>query len=118
MKLLLFLLSVLALQTVSAQQTDLDRAPGRLNQLKRLPPPVDIPNAFRYKPLYRGNVLSTTLAPRPSTGVHSLPQDGMPCIVPDVQGLAAIPNAAPLVRLPYPARIPNAYNRERLPLTR
>lgn len=34
-------------------------------------------------------------------GIYALPQDGMPCIVPDTKDMAALPNAAPLV---YPYR--------------
>lgn len=34
-------------------------------------------------------------------GVYALPQDGMPCVVPDTGSIASIPNAAPQV---YPYR--------------
>lgn len=34
-------------------------------------------------------------------GVYALPQDNMPCIVPDTNGIAAMPNAAPKI---YPYR--------------
>ncbi|HEU4472176.1 MAG TPA: hypothetical protein VFR58_13885 [Flavisolibacter sp.] len=33
------------------------------------------------------------VTPKLAPGVHFLPQDGMPCLVPDVSGIAAIPNA-------------------------
>lgn len=41
-------------------------------------------------------------------GVYSLPQDGMPCIVPDTNDIAAMPNAAKAIAVPPANRIPNA----------
>lgn len=41
-------------------------------------------------------------------GVHALPQDGMPCIVPDTNDIAAMPNAAKAISVPSANRIPNA----------
>ena len=40
-------------------------------------------------------------------GVYSLPQDGMPCIVPDTNGIAAMPNAFPNVSVPFKTTMPN-----------
>jgi len=42
-------------------------------------------------------------------GVYSLPQDGMPCIVPDTDGIVAMPNAAKASAVPPENRMPNAY---------
>jgi hypothetical protein len=42
-------------------------------------------------------------------GIYSLPQDRMPCIVPDTGGLVAIPNAFPTAVVPFKTTIPNAY---------
>jgi hypothetical protein len=47
-------------------------------------------------------------------GVHALPQDGMPCIVPDTKRIAAMPNAATKHRVPPANRIPNATPEQRL----
>ena len=42
--------------------------------------------------------------------VYSLPQDNMPCIVPDTKDLAAIPNVWPgKVERRFKSRIPNPY---------
>ena len=41
-------------------------------------------------------------------GVYTLPQDGMPCIVPDTKDIVAIPNAFPKKVAPELGQIPNA----------
>ncbi len=40
-------------------------------------------------------------------GIYYMPQDNMPCLVPDVRDLAAIPNGWPNVQLPFKSGIPN-----------
>ena len=47
-------------------------------------------------------------APR-QPGIYSLPQDRMPCIVPDTRSIVSIPNAFPNVSVPFITTIPNAY---------
>lgn len=42
--------------------------------------------------------------------VVALPQDGMPCIVPDTRGLVPMPNAVEVIRTPEAGRMPNAWN--------
>lgn len=42
------------------------------------------------------------------SGVYSLPQDGMPCIVPDTKNIAAIPNAFVKKETLKLGQIPNA----------
>jgi hypothetical protein len=49
-------------------------------------------------------------------GVYAMPQDGMPCIVPDTNDIAAMPNAAKAIPVPPANRMPNAApNRRPLP---
>ena len=50
----------------------------------------------------------------PSTRVQILPQDGMPCIVPDTTEIAVMPNALPAVAplQPIAGQIPNAWNKK------
>lgn len=43
-------------------------------------------------------------------GVHFLPQDGMPCIVPETVTLGNIPNAWNGKRILFNDKIPNPYN--------
>ncbi|OLY91505.1 hypothetical protein SAMN05444008_103278 [Cnuella takakiae] len=47
----------------------------------------------------------------PGSRVRILPQDGMPCIVPDTSDIAAMPNAFKKTpeKDPLPGRIPNAW---------
>jgi hypothetical protein len=40
-------------------------------------------------------------------GVYALPQDNMPCIVPDTKDIAAIPNAWLRPSVPFRSAIPN-----------
>ncbi|RYZ00234.1 MAG: hypothetical protein EOO11_02275 [Chitinophagaceae bacterium] len=49
------------------------------------------------------------LALQVAPGTYALPQDGTPCIVPDTKGIAAIPNAAPVLQVPFSSNIPNPY---------
>lgn len=68
---------------------------------------------------YKINGLDTirNFSPRieivPGSRVETLPQDGMPCIVPDTNGIAAMPNVL-LFRKPaqpVPGQIPNAWHK-------
>lgn len=52
--------------------------------------------------------------PRRIPGVYALPQDGMPCVVPDTEGLAAMPNAAPMI-YPYRKDMPTRPNKQQMP---
>ena len=46
-----------------------------------------------------------------SPGVYRLPQDGMPCVVPDTKDVAGIPNAwKGTIRTPYKGRKPTIPN--------
>jgi hypothetical protein len=40
-------------------------------------------------------------------GIYYLPQDNMPCLVPDNKDIAAIPNTWPNVQVPFKTNIPN-----------
>lgn len=42
-----------------------------------------------------------------TAGVYPLPQDQMPCVVPDTKAIVAIPNALPTLSIPEIAAIPN-----------
>ncbi len=60
-----------------------------------------------------GQNLESTGARKP--GIYALPQDRMPCIVPDTGSMVAIPNAFPTVSVPFkPATIPNAWEGQSL----
>lgn len=53
---------------------------------------------------------SITIIPGKRTltpGTYFLRQDNMPCIVPDTKEIAAIPNTAPSITLPFKTTIPN-----------
>jgi len=53
------------------------------------------------------NMLGSKVIKR-KPGVYTLPQDGMPCIVPDTNSIAAMPNAAKAISVPPANRMPNA----------
>ncbi len=75
---------------------------------------------YRNQPMLPPDINGKTLAPplqwnkgvKLPAGMHRLPQDNMPCVVPHTQAIAAIPNAmaitAPALRLTKPGQIPNA----------
>ena len=49
--------------------------------------------------------------PKKQPGVYRLPQDGMPCIVPDTKDVASIPNVwKGTIRTPYKGRKPTIPN--------
>lgn len=58
-----------------------------------------------------GATVGSPVLINPKPGVHRLPQDNMPCIVPDTKNIAAMPNAwKGAVKVPYrsnPPQIPN-----------
>ncbi len=43
-----------------------------------------------------------------TAGIYNLSLDGMPCVVPDTNGIAAMPNVFPNVSVPFKTTIPNA----------
>jgi hypothetical protein len=45
-------------------------------------------------------------------GVYNLPQDGTPCVVPDTEGIAPIPNASPKVTVPFESTMPNPMDKQ------
>lgn len=90
-------------------------------QQKKDTPPGTIPNVPLFKsdnyrlspPNYfdRNNGVSLPYTYRINAvppGIYSMPQDNMPCIVPNTFGMTQIPNAAPMKQLPYRSYIPNA----------
>jgi hypothetical protein len=54
------------------------------------------------------------LGKKAAPGVYALPQDGMPCIVPDTNSIAAMPNAAKASTVPLANQMPNAAPKQRL----
>ena len=49
----------------------------------------------------------SVIGKKANPGVYYLPQDNMPCLVPDTKDIAAIPNAWPHVQVPFKSAIPN-----------
>ena len=104
MKLLFATALLLAGSAINAQefQPDLDKliANSKFSRAKK-DTLGQIPNPFKFN--------QRSLEPKVITpGIYSLPQDGMPCIVPDTQTIATIPNAAKREVTPQANRIPNA----------
>lgn len=89
--------------------------PGALFQFKD--------GQYFFKPLNDTTVVFNNpgLAKKPKAGIYRLPQDGMPCIVPDTKDIVAMPNAFKgMVKTPFmaaPPRIPNAVTPKPLPDT-
>ncbi len=46
-------------------------------------------------------------------GIYNLLLDGMPCIVPDTNGIVAMPNAFPNVSVPFKTSMPNVVPQKR-----
>jgi hypothetical protein len=62
------------------------------------------------RPIYKDSIikkLKDFYSMKQKPGVHYLPQDNMPCLVPDTNDIAAIPNAWPNTRIPFQSNIPN-----------
>ena len=49
---------------------------------------------------------------RKAERIKYLKQDNMPCVVPDTKDIAAIPNAARTITVPFPTTIPNPAQKE------
>jgi hypothetical protein len=127
MKPLLLLLLLGATTAVSAQNKKLDSLQQQLRE--RLARKYQrMPNAwgrqdtyvFRLKERSDSTGASAYVQAKPRTpGVYSLPQDGMPCVVPDTEGIVPIPNAFANPRVPYssPQNMPNPMDKTLRPLT-
>lgn len=58
-------------------------------------------NNFKVKTTFSGRF--------PLPGIYNLPQDNMPCIVPDTKEIAGIPNVVSKIENPFISKIPNPY---------
>ena len=108
MKVLLLLAVCAASFSASAQMIDKETLKKRVESFNNKYKDGGMPNVPLFKPKFQTNLASAspTLVPRRS-GAHPLPQDGMPCMVPDVTEIAAMPNAATKVDV-FKSAIPNA----------
>jgi len=69
--------------------------------------PLNAPRVQLLDTTAKGKQLSAILK-NPTPGVYRMPQDGMPCVVPDTKEIAAMPNAwKGKLGMPYQGRIPN-----------
>jgi hypothetical protein len=117
MKLLFSFLFTAASLTLSAQITEADIEKQIRESIRKR---VEEDNARKMGPSYPLLKIEplpeqqTRLVPK-EPGVYALPQDGMPCLVPDTNSLATMPNAAPrlypyrkdMPTRPYKKAIPN-----------
>src|SRR5688572_25885617 len=104
MKLLFAVVLLLTGSIINAQgfQPDLDKLIANSKHAKFKQDTLgQIPNPFKRQ---LQSIEPKVLKP----GIYSLPQDGMPCIVPDTQSIAVMPNAARREVTPPANRIPNA----------
>ena len=105
--LLILCCSLLALPAVAQQKKD--TPPGTIPNV-----PLFKSEGFRLSPPYffdrnNGIILPYTYRLNAAPpGIYNLPQDNMPCIVPNTFGMTPVPNAAPIKQLPYRTDIPNA----------
>lgn len=62
------------------------------------------------RPIYKDSLikdLKNFYSKEQHPGICYLPQDNMPCLVPDTKDIAPIPNAWSDVRIPFQSNIPN-----------
>ncbi len=108
MKLFLIITAFLIAQGIQAQELVIDKEKLRERAMQF---------QLRGKDTLKQEQLNVVVA-RPSNEVRILPQDGMPCIVPDTRAIAAMPNALrrPSRKDPVPGQMPNAWpGRKRQP---
>jgi hypothetical protein len=111
--LLLLIITCLVSVTANAQTESIDLKKFRENahyretlrqRSKTKAFPSDSTILFLNRSVFSGNL---------KPDVHRLPQDGMPCVVPDTKDIAAIPNVFKRkLSIPFtgnPPRIPNPY---------
>ena len=104
MKGLLLLLIFFVSNDLKAQLTTQEMLQKKMKERGIKPYPYRIPNASPFK-ITETQKESDNLYSSKKPGVYALP-GGMPCIVPDTQGIAAIPNA--FSKGPFKTTIPNA----------
>lgn len=112
MKRLLLLAFVITVTNLYAQefQPDINKliAHSKVSSFKK-----DTSKTTPRQPLALDLKLLTPRVLKLQPDTHALPQDGMPCIVPDTKSIAAIPNAAKDDQTPPVNRIPNAASEQR-----
>jgi hypothetical protein len=63
------------------------------------------------RPIYKDSLIkdlkSFLSSEKRGPGVYFLPQDNMPCLIPDTRDIAMMPNAWPSVQVPFKSAIPN-----------
>jgi hypothetical protein len=107
MKLLLLAICAASF-TASAQVIDKETLKKRVEQFNKKYKHNGMPNVPLFNPKFQTNIASASpgLVPRRS-GVQTLPQDAMPCLVPDVTEIATMPNGATKADV-FNSVIPNA----------
>ncbi len=80
----------------------IDKEAAKNFQLKKN---TDLPKV--YPTLKAPYIVETSREP----GIYLLPQDNMPCIVPDVSNIAPIPNASSYFQVPKIGRMPGTGNK-------
>lgn len=103
MKCLLLAIFTTAAATAGAQEVN-PELKKKLDEYLQKRAPNAIPNP-QLKSLAPGLGINAGQNRKP--GVYALPQDGMPCIVPDTNDIVQIPNALPKKDLPKLGQIPN-----------
>jgi len=108
MKLLLLAAFVVLFMSASSQtfKTDIPKLMKEPELRKRFNNRVQF-----QRPIYKDSLIkdlkSFLSSEKRGPGVYFLPQDNMPCLVPDTKDIAMIPNGWPSVQVPFKSAIPN-----------
>lgn len=114
MKLLFFTIALICGLTAGAQSTAIEVPKEKIEELNR-----QLKGKVFSKPedlrAYMDSLIGMNSTPHPKGRVHNLPQDNMPCIVPDMNLVKKIPNVM-TPRVPFKTEIPNATPKQKLDL--
>jgi hypothetical protein len=113
MKLLFLMISLFACLFAVAQTTSIQMPKEKIDELNRILKERKITEPRELHAFFDSLIKDITPTENSSAGIFSLPQDNMPCIVPDMNKSIKIPNGM-TPRIPFKTEIPNAAPQQKL----
>jgi hypothetical protein len=112
MKLLFLTITLICGLTAGAQTTAIEVPKEKIEELNR-----QLKGMVFSKPedlhAYMDSLIGNNAGPLSTARVYNLPQDNMPCLVPDMNLVKKIPNVM-TPRVPFKTEIPNAAPKQKL----
>jgi hypothetical protein len=115
MKLLFFIIPVFVALNAGAQSTAIESPKEKIEELNRGLKDRKFSDPGELNKFFDSLALQRATAQSPAPGLYHLPQDNMPCLVPDMNKVKQMPNLMK-PRIPFNSEIPNAKPRQKFDL--